>query len=385
MEEKYIACMILHAVGDTVGYKNAEWEFKKGGEERSLEKLYEFIELGGVNHISLKGWNVSDDTILSIKTAEALLGNFNSLNTYGESLKEKYLEALEMFNKEGIHKRSPGQATMKSLDKMLKGQAWNAEEYNEYSGGSGASMRTASIGLAYSGESNRMMLIQMAIESSRITHNNVIGYLGGLATALFVAFAVENININKWPFLLMDLLEPTGSIVRYINKSQRGVNLYFKDVHIFINKWKSYIDGKFDADGKPIKKRTDKNVIARGRYYLSTFGYKYQSRTLTNNSQARLVMDTTDSYKSAFIGSAGDDSVIIAYDCLLDAGNNWEKLVIYSMLHMGDTDTTGCIAGAMYGALYGMKDVPENFIKDLEFKDDIMKLGKGLYKKYKKV
>jgi hypothetical protein len=24
----------------------------------------------------------------------------------------------------------------------------------------------------------------------------------------------------------------------------------------------------------------------------------------------------------------GDDSMIIAYDCLIDAGNNWEKLVI---------------------------------------------------------
>ena len=80
MEDRYIACMILHAVGDTVGFKNSEWEFKfkKGTTEVALEKLYEFIDLGGINGISLENWLVSDDTIMHIKTALALLSDFNS-------------------------------------------------------------------------------------------------------------------------------------------------------------------------------------------------------------------------------------------------------------------------------------------------------------------
>ena len=54
------------------------------------------------------------------------------------------------------------------------------------------------------------------------------------------------------------------------------------------------------------------------------------------------------------------------------------------MMHMGDTDTTGCIAGAWRGALYGFEGVPEINLKNLEYKDILEKLGKGLYKKYYK-
>jgi len=84
------------------------------------------------------------------------------------------------------------------------------------------------------------------------------------------------------------------------------------------------------------------------------------------------------------VGASGIDSVIIAYDCLIDAGNKWEKLVVYSMLHNGDTDTTGCIAAAFYGAVYGFGEVNKNVLKYLEYKDELTKLGKGLYKKYYK-
>ena len=30
------------------------------------------------------------------------------------------------------------------------------------------------------------------------------------------------------------------------------------------------------------------------------------------------------------------------------------------MLHCGDSDSTGCIAGSWYGALYGLNNVPKN-------------------------
>ena len=42
-------------------------------------------------------------------------------------------------------------------------------------------------------------------------------------------------------------------------------------------------------------------------------------------------------------GSGADDCVIIAYDCLLMSKNNYEKLIYTSMIHIGDSDTTGSI------------------------------------------
>jgi ADP-ribosylglycohydrolase len=49
------------------------------------------------------------------------------------------------------------------------------------------------------------------------------------------------------------------------------------------------------------------------------------------------------------------------------------------MLHIGDSDTTGCIAAGLYGAMYGFGDVPENNLKYLELKDKTYQFGKKLY------
>ena len=57
-------------------------------------------------------------------------------------------------------------------------------------------------------------------------------------------------------------------------------------------------------------------------------------------------------------GALGVDSVIIAYDALLYSKDSWEQLCLSSMLHGGDSDSTGTIAGAWFGSLYGFKDVP---------------------------
>lgn len=62
-------------------------------------------------------------------------------------------------------------------------------------------------------------------------------------------------------------------------------------------------------------------------------------------------------------GALGVDSVIIAYDSLLSTldycnrhqgkANKWEEVCLRGALHGGDSDSTGTIVGAWYGALYG--------------------------------
>ncbi len=386
MEDKYYACMLLHAVGDTVGFKNSEWEFKKGGVDKVLEKVYEFIDLGGATHISLKGWRISDDTILHIKTAEALLTNFNSLNTYGNTLKEKYIEAYNQFEKEGFEQRYPGNMTINIIQRLKNGLDWNQNPYNIEGGGSGASMRCLCIGLAYNGESNRDKLMQMSIESSRITHNSATGYLGGYVSALFTALAIEKKPINEWPFILMEILQ-SDRIEKYIKESGRGLETYQTDSHIFISKWAKYIEDKFDDDHNIVKTRSSIDLMYRSRYYNDAFHYrrpKISREYSSKSTEVRRSYYNASSSNIGNIGSGGDDSVIIAYDSLIDAGNNWEKLVYYAMLHTGDADTTGCIAGGLYGALYGLKHVGENFLDNIEEKDLLLDLGKKLYNKFNK-
>ena len=59
-------------------------------------------------------------------------------------------------------------------------------------------------------------------------------------------------------------------------------------------------------------------------------------------------------------GSNGLDSVLIAYDALLGCNGNWEELCLRGVLHKGDNDSTGCLAAAWFGAIYGLDKTPHN-------------------------
>ena len=51
------------------------------------------------------------------------------------------------------------------------------------------------------------------------------------------------------------------------------------------------------------------------------------------------------------------------------------------MFHGGDSDSTGIIAGACYGAMFGLEGVPLNNYKQLEYRDRLEKLGSDLFAK----
>ena len=74
-------------------------------------------------------------------------------------------------------------------------------------------------------------------------------------------------------------------------------------------------------------------------------------------------------------GARADDSVIIAYDSLLASDGNFEKLIVYSILHHGDSDTVGSIAGSWYGTYYLDEGIHnKNFEKELEVVNEIDEL-----------
>lgn len=367
MQEKFIASMLLHAFGDTVGYNNGDWEFNHKKRNVTVEYsdnlLFEFIELGGINQINFKGWRVSDDTVMHLDTAKILSSDYKTMDDYGTKLAKQYVNSFEE-----LKKRDIGGTTEEKLIQLKKGTPWNKIGYNTFSGGNGAAMRTPCIGLLYHGVENRTKLMALSIETSRITHNATLGFLGGLGAALLTAYAIEGIHPKKWPFKLLKFIE-SGKIEKYLEKT-RGLDEYTRDKDFFIDMWKKYIYLRFRRE-EFLKLPHMKIPSQRSWFFFSNF------------------MKKEEMIQPRMIGATGGDVLILAYDALMDSmiGDNdicWEKFIIYSAVHVGDGDSISCIGSAWYGAYFGLKNVPTNNLKYIEFKKNILDLADKLYSKFKK-
>jgi ADP-ribosylglycohydrolase len=365
MEDKYVASFILHAVGDMIGFKNGEWEFNFfSGQHMQIqmtnEILFDYIYLGGINGIDFSDWMVSDDTILNIATAKGLLSNDYVFDeNMVKNLKKEFVIANDAMYFDGKHdkERYPGKTTMRYIEMFKKGKDGRTEKYDPNAGGNGASMRLGPIGLMFHGEKNRKKLIDASIQVSKLTHNSAIGYLGGLVTALFTAFAIEKIEIKKWPFIAINFMK-SQDVKKYIKNDEE-----YNDYEIFLLNWDKYVDTRFDKQKNPIVEKSHKNLIFRSNYHYKLF---------------------TSKKSVAQIGASGYSSTIMAYDGLLDCNGKWETLVIYTGLHLGDSDTVCAIAAFWYGAYFGFGDVPKSNYETLEYKKELIECGKKMFKHYYK-
>lgn len=354
---------IKHAIlsfmlGDIIGFANGINEFNEGtvfssvdeGAEYSNKMVFTFFNEGGFSKHPKKSWSISDDTIMLFANALGLIkwkdhgsDDLSMLiniikNYYIEIIKDKQL--LETF--ENVHKA--GITTLNSLKKLKAGDDYKTFAYNEKAGGNGGSMRSGIIGIVFWKPDDLLSLIEVAIESTCLTHVNAIAFLGSVSVALFASYAMQQIPIIRWPMLMVELLE-SDVIDNYINVNKNHIMSFYKrDKQIFINKWRDYIEDKFSMSHHVYKKNPIMQFPSKRSLYYNKFSYK-----------------PNDIYP----GASGDDSVIIAYDCLIDSDGSWEKVVLFSMLHVGDSDSTGCICGLLYGLTYGTDNINKIMVNNI--------------------
>jgi ADP-ribosylglycohydrolase len=66
--------------------------------------------------------------------------------------------------------------------------------------------------------------------------------------------------------------------------------------------------------------------------------------------------------------------------CLLTT-DNYKDAVLKAVNLGEDTDTTGAVTGGLAGLLYGLDNIPENWIKQIAKHDDIEELAERLGEK----
>lgn len=344
--EHYIASMVLSGVGDALGYKNMEWEYCKSG----VQIHDELYTLGGLENITveLPGWPISDDSVMHLATAEGLTCGKSDTSEILLALATKYKECMK--DMEG---RKPGPTSIKGTDQLDPSQALGYRiPFNPTGTGCGAAMRAMCIGLRFPLIEDESDLIKYGVECGRMTHHHPTGFLGSVAAALFVALSVRRMPGNEWGKYLVDLLP---SVWDYVKSTDYCVEENNAEWKYFGDKWMWYLKERGIQDG-------NKEPIFPEKY-----GVEERDKIYTTFSL------------DGWAGRSGHDAPMIAYDSILASKNSWHELCSRSMFHGGDSDSTGVIAAACFGALYGFEGVPECNFRNLEYKSRFEELAHKLY------
>lgn len=351
MQTRYEAAMVLSGAGDAIGFRKGDWEFCTDG----VQIHKELEQLGGVNSIcvSTDDWPVSDDTVMHIATAKALVKQIP-----GEEMEQLFMRLAKEYKECMNHMtgRAPG-ATCKNSSKLLQPETPGGYiiPFNRLGGGCGAAMRSMCIGLRYPRPEDLQELVCVSVESGRMTHHHPNGYLGALATALFTSYAIQDRPIVAWG---RGLIETLPKALHYVQSANIQVSKNETAWEYFGSAWQKYLKLRGIEDGvsKP-KFPKEYSVEERDDFYYS----------LRWNGMGRA-------------GSSGHDAPMIAYDALLSCKNTWPDLCRRAMLHGGDSDSTGVIAGCLYGARFGFKGVKKQNYQNLEFRETLEDLARQLYR-----
>uniref|UniRef100_A0A8C9TM05 Inactive ADP-ribosyltransferase ARH2 n=1 Tax=Scleropages formosus TaxID=113540 RepID=A0A8C9TM05_SCLFO len=323
--EKFQAGVVLGGVGDALGYRKGRWESCTSGQQIQQE----LSSLGGLGALKLdtENWPLSDRTLMHMTTAEALITGENKhfwcLDDLYRELVRLYVQAMA-----SLQGRAPEPGTVEGCAHLKPDNyllAWHTP-FNEKGSGCGAATKAMCVGMRYWQPERLDNLVEVAIETGRMTHNHPTGFLGSLCTALFASYALQGKPPVRWG---RDLMKVIPKAEEYCRKTIRHMAGESKQTR----------RGMFGTPPSPTL------PLSEGR-----------------------------------AGHMGHDAPMIAYDALLASGSDWSELCKRAMFHGGEGGATGSIAGCLYGLLYGIDQVPSMLYQNLEKRDLLEELGAKLYK-----
>ncbi|XP_074715292.1 inactive ADP-ribosyltransferase ARH2 isoform X1 [Strix uralensis] len=347
--DKFKAALVLAGVGDALGYRN----FSRENNALGAKIQQELKEIGGLENLVLSPdkWPVSDNTLMHMATAEAVITDYWCLEDLYRELVKRYVDAIDK-----LSGRRPDPATIEGCRELKPDNyllAWHTP-FNEKGSGFGASTKAMCLGMRYWKPERLESLIEVSIECGRMTHNHPTGFLGSLCTALFVAYAIQGKPLVQWG---REMMKVVPMAEEYCKKTIRHMAEYQEHWFYFEAKWQFYLEEREineENQNKPV--------------FPDNYDAEEREKTYRRwSSEGRG-------------GRRGHDAPMIAYDALLGCGGDWTELCNRSMFHGGESAATGSIAGCLYGLVYGLNKVPKGLYQDLEQRERLEYLGENLYR-----
>uniref|UniRef100_G1K8F1 Protein ADP-ribosylarginine hydrolase-like protein 1 n=2 Tax=Anolis carolinensis TaxID=28377 RepID=G1K8F1_ANOCA len=296
-------------------------------------------------------WPVSDNTIMHMATAEALITDYWCLEDLYRELVKRYVDIIEK-----LPGRRTDPSTIEGCSQLKPDNyllAWHTP-FNEKGSGFGAATKAMCLGMKYWKPDRLESLIEVSIEVGRMTHNHPTGFLGSLCTALFVSYAIQGKPLVQWGREMMKVVPMAED---YCKKTIRHMAEYQEHWFYFEAKWQFYLEEREINEDNQNKPCFPDNYDAEEREKT----YRRWS------SEGRG-------------GRRGHDAPMIAYDALLGCGTDWTELCNRAMFHGGESGATGTIAGCLYGLLYGLNKVPKGLYQDLEQRERLEHLGETIFR-----
>ena len=332
LEDRFQGCLLGLAIGDALGYPT---------EFLTLQEIHKRYGPSGIEGFSGNPALHSDDTQMSVAVCLALIkAGHSSLESLMDVLGQEFLRWLRSPEND----RSPGNTSIKGCQALESGVPWNQSGLLE-SKGCGANMRVAPIGLYYGNNLPKLRLV--ARSSALVTHAHPTALVAAEITASCVAWAAQGVAPGDYLNRIRDLRSSS------------------------VNVWDP-------ALGDP---------WARARFasvndYLAE-GWLELWAALDRVPQA-VSQDREDICEICGGGWIAEEALACALACVLKSPEDYGATIRRGANSSGDSDSIASIAGAISGALLGVKAIRKEWRKKIENRQSLIELSKQLYLEHRK-
>ena len=345
--KRYRGCLLGGAAGDALGY------------QVEFDKLSEIRRRFGEGGVRSMGPHISDDTQMTLFTAEGMLMGKKHGMPMPACVYQSYLDwyrtqrpgakggafAAEsaLLRVPALHAgRAPGFTCLTALG---SGDMGTMEEPINDSKGCGGVMRAAPCGMLKMPdlpESDEVYACQGAMAAA-ITHGHFMGYV----PAAMLADIIHNILLDDGRTLQSIIFGSLRRMVRLFTPELAGKEMHPERVE----------------NPTPWTEQMHRFI-------------QQMMLAMSAVEESWLPEQVFD-----FLGEGwvGDEALIIAVYCVLKYQDSMADCLSAAVTHNGDSDSTGAIAGNILGAWLGEDAIPADWLEKLEMRDVISDMAERLY------